>query len=84
LLLVAFAHSLWPVLIITAVLRALAADAVSNWVLNNPLCGRNWLWIPVQDLLGFVFWLAGFTGNSIHWRGRQYRLRSDGTFELVR
>jgi ceramide glucosyltransferase len=84
LLLVAFAHSLWPVLIVTTALRALAADAVSNWVLNDPLRGRTWFWIPVQDLLGFVFWLAGFTGNSIHWRGRQYRLRADGTFELVR
>lgn len=84
LLLVGFAHSLWPALIITAVLRAFAADAVSNWVLNDPSWRRNWFWIPVQDLLGFVFWLAGFTGNSIHWRGRQYRLRADGTFELVR
>jgi ceramide glucosyltransferase len=83
LLLVMFAHSLWPVLIITAVLRALAADAVSNWALNDPLSTRDWFWIPVQDLLGFVFWVAGFTGNNIHWRGRQYRLRGDGTFELV-
>jgi ceramide glucosyltransferase len=83
LVLVAFAHSLWPVLIITAVLRALAADAVSSWALNDPLSKRDWFWIPVQDLLGFVFWVAGFTGNNIHWRGRQYRLRSDGTFELV-
>ena len=83
LLLVAFAHSLWPVLIITAALRALAADAVSNWALNDPLSRSSWLWIPVQDLLGFVFWAAGFTGNNIPWRGRQYRLRRDGTFELV-
>jgi ceramide glucosyltransferase len=83
LLLVTFAHSLWPVLIITAVLRAFAADAVSNWALNDPLSSRSWCWIPVQDLLGFVFWVAGFTGNNIHWRGRQYRLRADGTFELV-
>lgn len=83
LLLVTFAHSLWPILVIAAVLRALAADAVSNWTLGDPLSGRNWFWIPVQDLVGFVFWVAGFTGNSIHWRGRQYRLRADGTFELV-
>ena len=83
LLLVVFAPSLWPVLIIAAILRACAAYAVSNRVLNNRLSTRNWLSIPMQDLLGFVFWLAGFTGNSIHWRGRQYRLRSDGTLELV-
>jgi ceramide glucosyltransferase len=84
LLLVAFAPSLWPVLILAIILRGWAADAVSNWLLNNRFSVRDWLWIPVQDLLGFVFWLAGFTGNSIHWRGRQYRLRADGTLELVR
>jgi ceramide glucosyltransferase len=83
LLLLTFAHSLWPVLIITVVFRALAADAVSNWALNDPLSRASWLWIPLQDLLGFAFWVAGFTGNNIHWRGRQYRLHSDGTFELV-
>jgi ceramide glucosyltransferase len=84
LLLVAFDPALWPVLIVTIILRAWAADAVSNWLLNSRLSIRDWLWIPAQDLLGFVFWLAGFTGNSIHWRGRRYRLRADGTLEPVR
>ncbi|MFL6353431.1 MAG: glycosyltransferase [Bryobacteraceae bacterium] len=84
LLLVGFAHSLWPILILTAILRAWAADAVSHGLLDNRLSARSWLWMPVQDLLGFVFWLAGFTGNSIHWRGRRYRLRADGTLELLR
>ncbi|MGI8962270.1 MAG: glycosyltransferase, partial [Bryobacteraceae bacterium] len=84
LLLAAFAHSLWPVLIVSATLRAWAAVAVSKWILHDRLSSRSWLSIPVQDLLGFVFWLAGFTGNSIHWRGRRYRLRADGTLELVR
>jgi ceramide glucosyltransferase len=82
-LLIAFAHSLWPVLIVAAILRASAAHAVSRFLLKHPLTGRDWLLLPIQDLLGFVFWVAGFTGNNIHWRGRQYRLRADGTFELV-
>jgi ceramide glucosyltransferase len=83
LLLVAFAPSLWPVLIVAASLRAWAAESVSSWLLNERLSIRDWLWMPVQDLLGFVFWVAGFTGSSIHWRGRRYRLRADGTLELV-
>lgn len=83
LLLVAFAHSLWPVLILAAILRGSAADVISNRVLSNRLSIASWLLIPVQDLLGFVFWLAGFIGSSIHWRGRQYRLRADGSLELV-
>jgi ceramide glucosyltransferase len=82
-LLVAFAPSLWPVLIVAIILRAWAANAVSHWLLNNRLSIRNWLCLPVQDLLGFVFWLAGFTGSSIHWRGRRYRLRADGSLEPV-
>jgi ceramide glucosyltransferase len=41
-----------------------------------------WLVIP-QDLLSFCFWVAGFFGNTIQWRGRPYRLRRDGTFESM-
>jgi ceramide glucosyltransferase len=42
----------------------------------------SWLVIP-QDLLSFGFWVAGFFGNTVRWRGRTYYLRPDGTFELV-
>jgi ceramide glucosyltransferase len=37
----------------------------------------------VQDILGFVFWIAGFFGNTIQWRGRRYRLLPDGRFVVV-
>jgi ceramide glucosyltransferase len=39
--------------------------------------------LPVQDVLSFAFWIAGFFGNTIHWRGRVYRLLRDGRFELA-
>jgi hypothetical protein len=42
-----------------------------------------WLLLPLQDLLGFAFWVAGFFGNSIHWRGQRYILNRDGTVELA-
>jgi len=83
LLLTAVDHPLWPVLAGTAILRAFAAYAVSDLVLSEKLGLRSWLLIPLQDVLGFVFWLAGFSGNHIDWRGRRYRLHRDGTFELV-
>ena len=83
LLLVAVSPSLWPVLIPTALLRGLAAQAVARRVLHDSLSARYWFLIPVQDLLSFAFWIAGFFGNTIEWRGRKYWLRRDGRFELV-
>ena len=70
----------WPVLPATLVVRALAAYVVSGRVLRARL---NWLLLPVEDLVAFAFWLAGFFGNTIVWRGRRYRLYSDGRFELL-
>ncbi len=72
-----------PVLITAAALRALSAWAVSQLALRDPLCRRFWFLVPLQDLLSFAFWLAGFFGNTIEWRGRRYRLLRDGRFELL-
>lgn len=70
-----------PALIVTAaLLRALSAWAVSQLALRDPLCRRFWFLIPVQDLVSFGFWVAGFFGNTIEWRGRRYRLLRDGRF----
>jgi ceramide glucosyltransferase len=70
----------WPVLPLTFAIRAASAYMVAVRVLRTKL---NWLLLPVEDLAGFCFWLAGFFGNTITWRGRRYRLYSDGRFELV-
>jgi ceramide glucosyltransferase len=43
----------------------------------------NWL-LLLEDIAGFCFWVAGFFGNTILWRGRRYTLESDGRFRLVR
>jgi ceramide glucosyltransferase len=71
----------WWILAPTVVLRAWAAHEVSWRTLKDPLCRRRWWLIPLQDLLSFAFWLAGFFGNTIEWRGRKYRLLRDGRFE---
>ncbi|MBE7542585.1 MAG: glycosyltransferase [Bryobacteraceae bacterium] len=78
---VAGAPGWWWVVVVTAVLRAWAAHEVSGRTLKDPLCRRRWWLIPVQDLLSFGFWVAGFFGNTIEWRGRRYLLRPDGRFE---
>ena len=76
----AFMPKLWPVLPIAAVLRGIAAYMVSAQVLRARV---SWGLLPVEDVIGFCFWIAGFFGNVISWRGRRYRLYADGRFELI-
>ena len=84
LLAVACWPALWPVLPITAVFRALAAYATAGSILHDTLTARRWYLVPIQDMLSFVFWIAGFFGNTIAWRGRTYNLLPDGRFQLIR
>jgi ceramide glucosyltransferase len=69
----------WPQLVVTGVLRAMAAWIVARQVLGTRV---GWGLLIAQDLLSFAFWVAGFFGNSIDWRGRRYRLQKDGKFTL--
>ncbi len=73
----------WPVAAATLLLRAAAALATAGYVLRDPLTARLFFLLPLQDILSFAMWLAGFFGNTILWRGRKYYLRADGRFELV-
>jgi len=76
----AFSPTWWPVLPVALAVRAVAAYMVSVRVLRARL---NWALLPIEDLIGFFFWMAGFFGNTISWRGRRYRLFADGRFELI-
>jgi ceramide glucosyltransferase len=70
----------WPILPVALALRAVAAYMVSSRVLRAKL---NWALLPIEDAITFLFWIAGFFGHTISWRGRKYRLFSDGRFELI-
>jgi ceramide glucosyltransferase len=70
----------WPILPVALALRAVAAYMVSSRVLRAKL---NWALLPIEDAIAFLFWIAGFFGHTISWRGRKYRLFSDGRFELI-
>jgi ceramide glucosyltransferase len=80
LLLCAVHRAWWPVLLLTLAVRMLAASVVSGKVLRARL---DWALLPLEDLAGLCFWIAGFFGNTVVWRGHRYRLHSDGRFELL-
>jgi ceramide glucosyltransferase len=70
----------WPLVLLALMARAAAAYTISARVLGNRI---NWLLLPVEDLIGFFFWVGGFFGNTISWRGRRYRLHPDGRFAPI-
>jgi ceramide glucosyltransferase len=79
----------WPVadfsptyLAIAFLFRFTIAFATSSGVLQQEFAPQHLWQLPVQDFLSLAFWIAGFFGNTIHWRGRIYRLHQDGTFTL--
>jgi ceramide glucosyltransferase len=72
--------SYWPFALAAIVVRLVAAYVVSARVLHVKL---NWLLLPLEDLAVFCFWVAGFFGKTILWRGRRYLLHPDGRFELM-
>ena len=74
----------WPLVVLAAAFRAAAAWAAAGWVLRDPLARRQWWLVPVQDLLSFFVWIAGFFGNTIQWRGRKCYVSPDGRFQVVR
>ncbi len=39
---------------------------------------RYWL-LPLHDLASFAVYLTSFCGGTVMWRGRRYRVQSDGT-----
>ncbi|MEO8096146.1 MAG: bacteriohopanetetrol glucosamine biosynthesis glycosyltransferase HpnI [Acidobacteriota bacterium] len=80
LIVAAWSPGLWGVIPLALAVRALAARVVSRGVLRARL---NWFLVPVEDVAAFCFWVAGFFGNRIVWRGREYRLEADGRFTLV-
>lgn len=76
----AVAPAAWPALAATILLRTWAAIETAGRILHDPLCRKEWYLVPVQDLLSFTFWCAGFFGNTIDWRGETYYLQKDGRF----
>lgn len=84
LLLVCWSAAWWPLFGAVLVLRMIAAWTVAIRILGDPLVRHDWWLVPVQDVLSFLFWIAGFFGNTITWRDKVFYLERDGTFRRIR
>ncbi len=73
----------WPLVLLVAALRGVAAWATAGPVLHDRLTARLFWLVPLQDIASFLTWIGGFFGNTILWRGRRYYLLPDGRFELI-
>jgi ceramide glucosyltransferase len=70
----AFALCCWLIRIVTAL------NLEQRLTQGRASLTHGWL-VPVKDLLQTAIWLLAFVGNRVEWRGRQMRLRPDGTLE---
>jgi ceramide glucosyltransferase len=70
----------WPAATAAITLRFASAYVVSRAVARARI---DWLLLPVEDVVAFLFWISGFFGSTIDWRGRRYRVHPDGRFELA-
>ena len=70
----------WPAAALTITIRAVAAWATAGWALSDRLTLTRWWLVPLEDILSFAFWIAGFFGNTVTWRGHSYVVHRNGTF----
>lgn len=76
-LLICVDASWWPLAAGAIALRMLAAYTISRQVLRAKI---PWPLLPLEDAAAFLFWILGFFGRTIVWRGERYRLSADGRF----
>ena len=68
----------WSVAGATLAVRLGVAWFLAASCLKDRSIGRLLWLVPIRDLLGTAFWLAGFFGNTVEWRGRRFHVGSGG------
>jgi ceramide glucosyltransferase len=81
----------WPLALIGMMSGSTAAAvlAVASLASRVTLCRcverrfglprENYWLIPLQDVIAFAVYMASFFGATVHWRGSDYRVATDGT-----
>jgi ceramide glucosyltransferase len=75
---VALAAGKWEIALGTMALRMAAGIWTGAGILRDPYIARRFWWIPLRDLFGFAVWVGGAFGDTVQWRDKQLKLRSDG------
>ena len=76
-ILIASSPAWWRAAVFVILMRYLTAWRCARAVSAN----LNYAWLPLQDLLSFAMWIAGFFGNRIIWRNRQFTIDRAGRFQ---
>ncbi|MBI3783828.1 MAG: bacteriohopanetetrol glucosamine biosynthesis glycosyltransferase HpnI [Deltaproteobacteria bacterium] len=64
-------------------LRLISANVIANRYLKASLGLSETFAILLKDALGTAVWLLAFLGDTVHWSGHAFRVRSDGTMERL-
>jgi ceramide glucosyltransferase len=61
-----------------ALLNRIIESWVVGWgVVRDPIALKQIWMFPLRDLLGFIVWVASYTGATAAWRDSRYELRGD-------
>jgi hypothetical protein len=70
----------WTTLAGVLTVRVWLAAWLQAWV-RLPDWRRSWGLLPLVDLLEGLTFLGAYTGQTVTWAGRRYRLQPDGTLK---
>jgi ceramide glucosyltransferase len=69
---------LGSVLFGVALLNRILESWIVGWgVVRDPVALKRIWMFPLRDLLGFIVWVASYTGATTAWRDSRYELRGD-------
>jgi ceramide glucosyltransferase len=83
---VALGHTPWGIALFawSVATRLALSLAVGRAVVADPSWFGLLVLYPIRDLMGFGFWVAGYWGNRILWRGRIFELLPGGKMRAAK
>ena len=73
----------WRTALAVMAVRMAVGLVVGSLILGDRAVAPACYLIPLRDLWGFALWVAGWTGNTVDWRGFRLRLNRDGRITIV-